>query len=292
MRYADQSTTNAFAVLVGDFTKSSTPDLEQDLKILKFANPKSLGGDGSNPGRALHGKLSDVKRLLGKPDSENNIKPGPMYRTAFATRNPLLPQDFFQPPKVDKFVKELNDQVEFSLLKNPGRFTLRVATFRGEESVIMGNRKAIDEETMQGEALENGANMADLAVRTLRKQGIEAYQFHDRSTSLVTIGQFPSIGSSDSQGQFIELPEITQWKTRFGGPKDIKTSQMGQIPVAKTLLDFVNYRSIPELNQGTQKEKMRAVKKYSVPFDPNPTVMAVPKFEAKSLYQGSLLGSN
>ena len=44
--------------------------------------------------------------------------------------------------------------------------------------------------------LEEAAYNAHLLVVALRKQGVEAYEFHDRHESLVTIGSFDSVGVS------------------------------------------------------------------------------------------------
>jgi len=77
----------------------------------------------------------------------------------------------------------------------------------------------------------------------------------------------------------------------FGGARDFKNSAMGLVPVAKTLLDVVSYRKIPELNTGTENEKLVKVKLYSIPFDIEPKPMAVPRPETNSIYAGSLLGS-
>ena len=42
----------------------------------------------------------------------------------------------------------------------------------------------------------------------LRSQGVEAYQFHDRYRSLVTIGSFEQLGRELPDGRFEYTPEI------------------------------------------------------------------------------------
>ena len=214
-----------------------------------------------------------------------------MYRKAFGTSNPVLPKDFMQPPIVDKFVKNLNQEFKHSLLENPKRYTVRIGTYRGEDSFVIGPVKSSSkEDDSELTGLEKAAETANMAVTLLRAQGVDAYQFHDRTSSIVTIGSFDSIGQSTPDGGFIYALEIQSLINTYGGVKDVKGSQYGQVPTARSLLDVIHYRKIPELNRGTEKEKMKYVKKYSIPLEITPTVMAVPRVEAKSLYSGSLIG--
>lgn len=283
-RNANQSTLDYYAVLVGDFTSAENPAYEEALRVLKFAKPKSLGGDGSNPGAKLKGTWADIKKVM-KSNSEIKLEPGKM-RVAIGTSNPLLPEDFTQPPLVDKFVKQMNSEVEHSLLENPKRFTVRVATFKGMEITVAKQSEDLKLSEESETPLERAAVQANNAVRLLRLQGIEAYQFHDRNSSIVTVGSFDSIGGNDAEGRFSYDPAITKTMATFGGTK----ASRGQFPVPKSLFDVVNYRNVPELMKGSEGEKMKLVEAYSIPFDLVPTVMAVPRAEAKSLYSGSLLG--
>ncbi len=289
MKYAKAMAFDCYSVLVGDFQSAESPNYEETLKIIKCARPKSLGLDGSNPGAQVRGGWTDLRKIVYSKEGQSPVKPGPMLR-AFGTPNPLLPKDFFQPPTVDKFVKQLNDQVEHSLLDNPSRFTVRVATFRGDNSIVLPGKQASLEVDEESDALDRAAKLANTATLLLRSQGVEAYQFHDRVSSIVTVGGFESIGGNNSEGVFAYDPRIQEVLRTFGGVRDVKGSQYGAVPVARTLLDVVNYRKIPELNTGTEKEKMKWVKKYSIPLDMTPTVMAIPKPETKSIYGGSLLG--
>ena len=289
MKYAKSMAFDCYSVLVGDFQSAESPNYEETLKIIKCARPKTLGLDGSNPGAQVRGGWTDIRKFVYGKEGQSPVKPGPMLR-AFGTPNPLLPKDFFQPPTVDKFVKQLNDQVEHSLLENPARFTVRIATFRGDNSVVPPGKQISTEVDQESDALDRAAKLANIATMLLRSQGIEAYQFHDRVSSIVTIGGFDSIGGNNAEGVFAYDPRIQEVLRTFGGVRDVKGSQYGAVPVARTLLDVVNYRKIPELNTGTEKEKMKWVKKYSIPLDMTPSVMAIPKPETKSIYGGSLLG--
>lgn len=290
MVYAQNRPVDCYAVLVGDFASADSPAYDEKLKIVKFARPKTLGGDGSNPGATMKDTWADLKKMITSKSASAKVQPGLMVR-AIGTSNPVLPRDFMQPPIVDKFVKNLNSQLQHSLLENPKRFTVRIGTYRGEDTFVIGTTKPMldgDESNLTG--LEKAAETANLAVQLLRNQGFEAYQFHDRNSSIVTIGSFDSIGQSNADGSFAYSAEIQKVINTFGGAKDVKGSQYGQVPTAKSLLDVLSYKKIPELNRGTEKEKMKIVKKYSIPLELTPTVMAVPRPETKSLYSGSLLG--
>ena len=288
MRYAEQVTDDGFAVLVGDFQSADSPTYEESLRVVKMARPKALGLDGSNPGAKLSGTWQEVRRALSSKFDLEKVKPGPMYK-AFGTYNPLLPREFYQRP-VDEFVIQLNKEVEHSLLSNPGKYTVRVATFRGSDAVLMGSRLSGDPESLEGQTLERAAELAHLATDALRRSGIEAYEFHDRTSSIVAVGAFQEIGSTSPQGTFQYAAEIEKVRGMFGGAKELRGSQYGQVAFAKTLLDVIDTKKLPEFRDSRGKDQTDLLKKYSIPFDLAPTVMAVPKKENKPLYSGSLLG--
>ncbi len=291
MRHRDDRKFHAFGVLVGDFTSIDSPELDQAKEILKYAQPQTLGGDGDprpssfdTASRWIQGLRWSQRHQQGS----DQRKRGPMR--PFVTRNPLLPVDFFQPPKVDEFVKKLNKGVENSLLECPNRFTVKVATFRGQDGYLVGknSEKMLTESVSDG--LDQAAESANLLASVLRKNGVEAYVYHDRNSSIVTVGGFDSIGGNDEAGNFQYLPAIQKILVTFGA-QNVQNTQYGAVPMAKSLLDLVPANQFPELTRGTDRERMRALKKYTIPFDPQPAVMAVPKTEAKSVYSGSLLGT-
>ncbi len=157
------------------------------------------------------------------------------------------PTTFSRHTTVDKFVQNLNKNAEHSLLKSKSRFTVRVATFRGADAVVLENSRAAQQASSEGagDGLELAAFQANLAAKTLRNAGIEAYEFHDRNYSIVTVGNFDSLGAETSQGKFAYASDILQTINEFGGAKEYRPTQYGPMPVPKTLLDVVNYRKIP-----------------------------------------------
>lgn len=205
MRYANPTQHDSIAVLVGHFESVDDPKLERTLERLKYAQPTCLTGNEQASGlsyaslRAFHRKLtSDVSKR----------KQGPMAN-AFATRNPLQEVEQFATGGLDPFVVEMNRAAEFSLLANPGRFTVRVASFRGH---VTWNRDEIERSASEpaSDRLERAAIKAHRLTRALRDKGYEAYEFHDRHESIVTIGSFDQIASQHPNGRTEMNPAVQQ----------------------------------------------------------------------------------
>lgn len=267
-RYANQSRYQAYAVLVGEYDSSDHPQLKKDLARLKAMQPKSMqltdaGRDASgnapnqddNPLVAVRKLQQSLMKRTGKPK-------GPLAN-AFATTNPMLPEEFFSAPEVDSFVSELNSQVEHSLLDNPGQYTVVVRTFSGLGAIVDGTRDKEFEPS--SERMDSCAANADKMTQELRKEGVEAYQFHDRHRSLVTIGSFESLGQQSPGGKFQFNAEIRQIMQKYcaGGqtpPPDYKGSGVVANHIA------------------------------FIPFDVRPTPITVPKKSKRSLFIGNKFG--
>src|SRR5438477_144756 len=79
-------------------------------------------------------KPDSSQRLLGlrtiysmMSTSPDKREKGPMG-AAFVTRNPLLPEELFVAKGLDPFVYDMNKDLPHSLLKCPGKFTVRIAS--------------------------------------------------------------------------------------------------------------------------------------------------------------------
>ncbi len=157
MRYANDQRLEVFGVLIGDFDSFENPKIKETLERVKRLEPQTLTGKSDD--EASEFTISAYKRWLRKNSDGKTEKPVGPLAGAFITRNPLLPEDYFQSPRVDRFVRGLNQNADFSLLDAQGRFTVRVATFRGNESTVLRNTHAAKkaEEEFTGEALENAA---------------------------------------------------------------------------------------------------------------------------------------
>jgi hypothetical protein len=215
------------------------------------------------------------------------------------TRNPLLPPDFFQSPDLEKFVYDMNRQPgynEHSLLDCKNKYTVRVLTFRGDsEFVSWGKSSSSGDETNGPSSLEQAAERAYIAMKALRVAGYEAYQYHDREQSIVTVGGYDQLGTTDTTNRFVYSPEIRAVIERFssdGNTADTSKFDLnfGKAVQPRLLLDLVDQRKIPELYQGTRQEQLAYYSKLSVGFDIKPTPMAIPRYTASRIYAGSRLG--
>jgi hypothetical protein len=180
------------AVLVGEFAHIDEPDAQNLLERVKTLEPEALKVDS---GEATSQSLIDVREFnrkinqkLGRPVSR-----GPMGH-AFLTRNPLLPKEYFAPPGVDAEVAKWNKDVEHSLLNCPGKYSIKVATFRGRTLLKAANDEVPDDKrTRQAsdkDPLVQAADNAHKLTVALRSKGWEAYEMHDRQESYVCVGSF------------------------------------------------------------------------------------------------------
>lgn len=129
-------------------------------------------------------------------------QPGP-FSGAFLTLNPLLTQEEIARTKRDPLLLRLNGNGEYSIVKNNGKYTLTVATFKGKSRTGIGEsnyQKALQLLKVDS-TLDQAAEKAWKVARMLREgmfqgnqQGrtFDAYVFHDKYQSMVTIGSFDS----------------------------------------------------------------------------------------------------
>ena len=215
MRYRGGSQRDEWAVLVGDFTHVEDSLAEKHLAQIKSIKPSSLnlGNDGETSQNYAHIRLTQtalLEKLGRKPAAD-----GPM-RTAFMTRNPLLPSEYFVPKGVDKFVEKMNKGLKYSLLKADGRYTVKVATFKGR-GVLQGatNAKSTSAKRKKADVdpLAKAAADAHLLCEAMRRQGWEAYEFHDREESYVTVGSYQSVTKDGSIVPLTEVTSLGQLKT-------------------------------------------------------------------------------
>ncbi len=259
MRYANQYQYEAYAVLVGEYDSVEHKNLEKDLEAVRSANPAvfqdpdevAAETDASTPVTIVNAIKSKLIR------SRKNKKNGPMA-TAFVTRNPLLPEEYFDAPQVDSFVHQLNKDKNFSLLECKGKYTVVVRTFEGLETVVDGRNDKKFLPSMR--RLDKFAADAAKMTAQLRADGEEAYQFHDRFKSLVTVGSFDELGRELPDGRFEYSPEIRRVMKRYSAfNAQVARSVPGRQGVA------ANHAAL-------------------IPFDVKPAPIAVPKPTKRSLY--------
>jgi hypothetical protein len=264
VRYANEYQYEAYVVLVGEYDRVDHPSIERDLKAIKVAKPRSLEDPRERAaelnGETQAGAVKVVATML-KSMSSGGKKPGPMAG-AFATRNPMLPENYFEAPLVDSFVSELNDNFDQNnLLDCAGKFTVVVKTFSGSNTIA--NSKESKSFVPNGKRLDKMAKDADMMVRELRKKGVQAYQFHDREQSIVTVGSFESLGRELPNKGFQYNPQILQTMRTYSAVN----------------VDPQLARQVPRGSGGRASNNINMI-----PFDVEPTPIAVPKKTKRSLY--------
>jgi hypothetical protein len=179
------------AVLVGEFPSIDDPEAQKILQQVKQVTPDVLKVD---EGEETAQSMALVREIQNQVREKVNPKQkrGPMGH-AFLTRNPMLPKEYFVPQGVDAEVAKWNEGVEHSLMKCPGKYSIRVATFRGRVTFESYSEK-LEEKPRKSkkkmDPLEEAAYNAHEMTLALRAKGWEAYEFHDRNESYVTVGSF------------------------------------------------------------------------------------------------------
>ena len=230
MRYANHASKyDAYAVVIGNYNSIDDPSLSKVLQKVKYARPECLDITKHKQSTQRFIGLRELyKRVNGDPEKRNK---GPMGN-AFATRNPLLPEEYFAPTGLDNFVISLNRNVEHSLLNNPGRYTVRVAGFQGNETTNAKEIKELESSNELTDRLELAADRAHRLTVTLRGQGVEAYEFHDRYESIVTVGSFDHEGTELPDGRVEINPGIFRVMEKYRAkPQQIPgRNEVGLVP--------------------------------------------------------------
>jgi hypothetical protein len=131
----------------------------------------------------------------------------------------------------------MNADVTYSLLDCPGRYTVRVATFSGAGTFQQGDGNAAGTGSrsgfvdvagfvealrgsgwkdpklrgVQGESLlVEAADRAHRLTVALRKQGWQAWEFHDRDESIVCVGSIDRLAVPGADGRPQVHPEIAR----------------------------------------------------------------------------------
>ncbi len=243
------------SVIAGNYPSVDDPIAQKTLAYIKAYRPRSWRDDAryrSTPGR-----------------------PGPLSG-AFLTINPLLTPDEVAERTHDPLLVRLNADEPFSVLSIQGKYSLVVASFYGKTITTLPDGRATGdvrrfEETL-GQTLDEAARQARALVRLLRTgryrssdtfgdlgqpdfvgQPIEAYVFHDRFQSVVTVGSFDSPDD----------PRIRQLYEKFRA-KVRKHAQTGQDVLTA---EFVRSLGDPR----------RKIPPETFLFDPQPQLMKVPR---------------
>lgn len=160
-----------------------------------------------------HHALEAVKKLQAPPTKFMNsfTRPEPVngdvqkvnletayvnpFANSFVARNPTVPVQ--QDKKWDPFWKVINADETYSLLNCPKHWTLVIKDFQGA-AVVQSTRAPSNflEQlfgSKSGDMLTASAMQAHEVARVLREMHFEAYVFHTRGYSLVTVGGFEAV---------------------------------------------------------------------------------------------------
>jgi hypothetical protein len=157
------------------------------------------------------------------------------FPTSFVAPNPSIPHQQ-QAKKVDPILKTLNEDEEYSLLKNPKAWTLAVKEYAGDSMVVSHsaetNPSLLDKLFNPKKACQTLAATAMQAhelARWLRddKVGFESYVLHTRRSSIVTVGSFTGPDDPKMQ-QTAEL--IQRFKLVSKDPR-VPTMQLFAVPM-------------------------------------------------------------
>ena len=180
-------------VLAGNYPKIEDPVAQKTLTFVKRYKPKFL---------------NDPKSGANVRDASGTQK-GP-FGGAFLTINPSVEPAEVVRRKVDNDTKYFNSNIDYPLVDLKHKYTLKVATFTGKSVVPVGNSEYSGREgNFDKNLLKDGPytlaragedatqltyamRQNSAATRKLGSDRFEAYVYHDKFQSYVTVGGFDS----------------------------------------------------------------------------------------------------
>ena len=206
-----------YAVVVGNFQSINDNDINKTFEKIKklesdcvVAQMQREIAEAERTGEFDKTTSIELLRMTMRDEYNNSVYP---FAKAIKCPNPVLPLDYFS-NRVDEFVQKLNENSRYSLLQNRGKYTIKVGEFSGS---IVADPKQIDaieknEKLLTNKSkLERAGDKAENMCEALRQKGWEAYTFHDRTRSIVTVGSFNSLGQADRDGTIVEYdPRIVE----------------------------------------------------------------------------------
>jgi hypothetical protein len=261
MRYMTNNKFDEIAVLVGNFSSIEDAQIDKTLDLLKHAKPECL--DAAKRGGASSQRLAGLRSIYAMMSSDPAKKTkGPMG-ASFVTCNPLLPKEMFVSEGIDSFVVSMNKDLPHSLLKCPGIYTVRVASFRGVDTMKPEEFERQTSQPRKMAKIDEAALKASRLCAALREKGVEAYEFHDRTESIVTVGSFNDVGQPRPDG-----------KTEIN-------PQMHKI--------MQDYGPIEQAKAGSNQIELyaRVEKSCNIRFDPQPMPVKVPRQSIAAAYNAT-----
>lgn len=246
-------------VLAGNYSSATDSSAQQTLEWIKKFHPQFL--------RTVEQSGGFLQRLQnGGVYRKTPGRPSPLSG-AFLTINPLLTPEEANARKQDPLIRKLNSDGEFSLLENQRKYTVVVASYHGNSLTQLADGHFREKESAfkVGGALDE-AGLGAWQLASLLRQGnfnvtnpkiqgqkFEAWVFHDRYSSVVTIGGFDSA----------QDPRIAQIVELFG-------AKIKRDPTNGQNVQTAEMATLPGNAPGTLPSKTWL-------FDPQPRVIEVPR---------------
>ena len=215
MRYQRGAAVVEIAVLVGDFPTVDDPEAQKTLKKIKYLVPVTLDPTkNKQTSQTLatlrrHAEESALRRQRGSKNGG---------RWAMRSSSPIrcCRRNILCPRGIDKLVIEMNKGVKNDLLDCKKKYTVKVATFTGQVVLDQQKIQEIEKGGKFKSRLDVAADNAHKVCEALRAKGVEAYEFHDRYASMVTVGSFDSVGQPRTDGKIEINPAMHAIITTYG----------------------------------------------------------------------------
>ena len=216
-KYQSGHKVDEIGVLIGHFSGVDDPGAQKVLEEIKFSTPHCLNPQKDKKSTIIMAGFREFNRQVLLAAGKGDKKKGPMSH-AFIVPNPLIDQEDLK-DSLDPFVVRLNEGVENSLLECPGKYTVKVAHFTGK--VVLNQNEIhqiqLGQKKFKPNGLDQAAEKAERLTKILRKQGYDAYVFHDRYASFVTIGSFDAVSQPLPNGKKKINPGIREIVEKFKG---------------------------------------------------------------------------
>jgi hypothetical protein len=197
------------AVLIGGY--KDIDSAQRALKDVKKLPPPSS--------KKLMPVLTQA-RPLENPSGENNmvlegafVNP---FVNSFVVPNPTVHRERPVDNKPDPFLKKLNSGERYSVFRCKKPWTLAIATYQGYSAIGPASESGSFWNKLWGnnggEMLEASGQNAHNLADALRKKGFEAYVFHTRRGSVVTVGGFDSADDP----RLKEMQQAVVTKLKYG----------------------------------------------------------------------------
>lgn len=243
-------------VLAGNYPRADAEIAQKTLKFVKRFRPRFLRPANPESAKAAADEGSSVVKFLsGGVYRKTPGQPGPLSG-AFMTINPLLSPEEIRRRQKDPLLLKLNSGREYSLLENPGEYTLVVKSFYGKSTTQVSDAelKEARQNFQVTDSLDDAAEQAWQLTQAMRNRGLEAWIWHGRYKSVVTIGAFASTDD----------PRIARLAEKYRAKRRSNPSNGEQALIAETF-------TIPaQLAPGQLPDKKWI-------FDPQPRLMRVPR---------------